>query len=268
MKKIQTNNMNGFNHVISNRRFNERATITFGLYSKDLPEIWALQEVPTGGKNLSCIKHLRNLALQNGYAMIMPEKTWEVSEHPKSIQSILLLRNAKNIEVLKLDDSIELYNRYNYVRADFEGAEYFIMNIHAPQTELFPGHAVDDGYVRLRKHLTKQFYVVLKSEIEKLVSNGKRLILLGDFNKNLYQQEVQELIDLGLCNVTGDKGDTYFCVGNNTEDSVDHIFVSQNILDEAGPIKCNVDTNYVKVQKLSDHATVCVGLSLLDERRW
>lgn len=212
MKKLQTNNMNGYNHVISNRRFNERATITFGLYSKDLPEIWALQEVPTGGKNLSCIKHLRNLA--------------------------------------------------------FEGAEYFIMNIHAPQTELFPGHAVDDGYVRLRKHLAKQFYVVLKSEIEKLVSNGKRLILLGDFNKNLYQQEVQELIDLGLCNVTGDKGDTYFCVGNNTEDSVDHIFVSQNILDEAGPIKCNVDTNYVKVQKLSDHATVCVGLSLLDERRW
>lgn len=264
MKKIQTNNMNGFKHVISNRHFNERVTITFGLYRKDLPDVWALQEVPTGGTNLSCIKHLRNLALQNGYVMIMPEKTWEASKHPKSIQSVLLLRNARNIEVLKLDESIELHNRYNYVRVDFESVEYFILNIHAPQRALFPGHTVDDGYVRLRKHLAKQFYVVLKSEIEKLVSNGKRFILLGDFNKNLNQQEVQELIDLGLCNVTGDKGDTYFCVGNNTEDSVDHIFVSQNIVDEAGPTKCGVDTDYVMVQKLSDHATVTLDMNSLN----
>ena len=120
MSKIQTNNMNGFNHVISNRYFNERVTITFGLYSKDLPDVWALQEVPTGGKKFPCIKHLQNLALQHGYVMIMPEKTWEVSKHPKSIQSVLLLRNAENIEVLKLDESIELYNRYNYVKADFK----------------------------------------------------------------------------------------------------------------------------------------------------
>ena len=258
--KLMTTNMNGYNHTISSRKFNERATITFGIYSKELPDVWGLQEVPGGGKSLSCIKHLRNLALQHGYEMIMPEKTWEVSKHPKSIQSILLLRNAKNFEVLKLDDSIELYNRYNYVRSDFEGAEYFVLNIHAPQTELFPGHAVDDRYVRLRKHLSKQFYVVLKSELEKLVLNGKRVILLGDFNKNLNQQEVLDFMDLGLCNVTGDKGDTYFCVGNNTEDSVDHILVSQNIVDEVGPIKCSVDTNYVKVQKLSDHASVTVTL--------
>ena len=67
---------------------------------------------------------------------------------------------------------------------------------------------------------------------------------------------------MGLCNVTGDKGDTYFCVGNNTEDSVDHIFVSQNIVDEASSTKCNVDTNYVKVQKLSDHATVTLDIAI------
>ena len=262
MRKLQTNNMNGFNHIISNRDFNERATMTFGLYSKDLPDVWALQEVPTGGKNLSCIRHLNNLALQHGYVMIMPEKTWKVSEHPKSIQSVLLLRNAKTIEVFKLDESIELYNRYNYVKTELEGSEYFILNIHAPQTELFPGHAADDGYVKLRKHLAKQFYVVLKSEIEKLVSNGKRVILLGDFNKNLNQQEVLDLIDSGLCNVTRDKGDTYFCVGDNAEDTVDHILVSQNIVDVAGTTKCNVDTDYVKVQKLSDHATVTLDITI------
>ena len=176
--------------------------------------------------------------------------------------SIILLRNAKIIEVFKLNESIELYNRYNYVKAELEGSEYFILNIHAPQTELFPGHAADDGYVKLRKHLAKQFYVVLKSEIEKLVSNGKRVILLGDFNKNLNQQEVLDLIDSGLCNVTRDKGDTYFCVGDNTEDTVDHILVSQNIVDVVGTTKCNVDTDYVKVQKLSDHATVTLDITI------
>lgn len=251
--RIQTNNMNGYNHVASNRDFNERATLTFGLCSrglKDLPDIWALQEVPTGGKTLSCIRHLNNLALQHGYVMIMPEKTWKVSEHPKSIQSVLLLRNAKAIEVLKLDESNELYNRYNYVKAELGGSEYFILNIHAPQTELFAGHAADDGYIKLRKRLAKQFYVVLKSEIEKLVSDGKRVILVGDFNKTPNQQEVLDLINLGLCNVTRDKGDTY-----------DHILVSQNIVDVAGTTKCNVDTDYVKVQKLSDHATVTLDIT-------
>lgn len=249
--KMQSNNMNGIKHAISHRLFNERVTITFGLYSNDLPEIWALQEIPTGGKNLSCIKHLKNLALQHGYKLIMPEKTWELSKHPKSVQTVLLLKNAKNVEILKFDGRIELINRYNYVKATIEGSEYYVLNIHAPQTELFPGHATDDGYVRLRKHLAKQFYLVLQSEIAKLISNGKHVILLGDFNKNLNQQEVRELIELGLCSVT------------NTEDSVDHILVSQNIIDETDFIKYHVDTNYVKVQKLSDHASVTVTMELV-----
>lgn len=258
MKKLRTNNMNGFNHIISNMHFNERMTMTFGLYSKDLPDVWALQEVPSGGKKFSCIKHLRNLALQHGYVMIMPEKMWKMSDHPKSIQNILLLRNAKKIEVLKLE-GIELCNRYNYVRAELEGAEYYIFNIHAPQTEFFLGHTTDDGYVRLRKYLAKQFYEILESEIEKLVVGGKRIILLGDFNKRNDQQEVQELIHMGLCNVTCG---IYFFTCNNPEDYVDHILVSQNIVDEAGSIKCNVDLNFVKLQKLSDHATVTSDIAI------
>ena len=268
MKKLQINNMNGFNHVISNRCFNARGTITFGLYSKDLPDIWGLQEIPGGGQNLPCIAHLRNLAHQHGYVMIMPEKTWKPHKHPKSIQSILLLRNAKNIEVLKLDKSIELHNRYNYVRAELEdGLEYYIVNIHAPQTSIFVGHNKDDSYVRWRKHLAKKFYSVLKSEIEKLLSRGERVILFGDFNRNLDQQELQELIKLGLCNATGRKGNTHFCSGNNIEDSVDHIFISQNIVDEAGAIKCSVDTDYAKVQKLSDHAAVRLNIEYKLEGR-
>lgn len=254
--KLQTNNLNGYNHILSNKKFNERATLTFALYRKELPSIWAMQEVPTGGANLSCIRHLRNLALQHGYVMVLPEKTWEVSKHPKSIQSVLLLRDVKNIKVLKLDESIELYNRYNYVKADIEEKEYHIINIHAPQTELFPGHAMDDGYVRLRKHLAKQFYMVLKKEIEKLLLRGERIVLCGDFNKNINHSEIQELLELGLCNVIKDMGDTYFCMGNNTEDAVDYIFVTQNVIDETGTIKSNVDTGYSLFHRLSDHASV------------
>lgn len=260
--RLRTNNLNGFNHVLSNREFNKRVMLTFALYRHAMPTVWALQEVPTGGKNQSCLKQLQSLALQHGYEVIMPEETWKVSDHPKSIQSVLLLKDAKKIEVLKLDDSIELYNRYNYVKAELDGVEYYILNIHAPQTELFPGHEQNDGYVRLRKHLAKQFYVVLKEEISKLVAEGKRIILLGDFNKNLDQPEVKELIALGLCDIASVKGNTYFCTGNNTADSVDHILVSQNIADEVGSAKCSVDTDFVKVQKLSDHATVNLDIAI------
>ena len=260
--KLRTSNLNGFNHVLSDREFNKRVMLTFALYKNDMPAVWALQEVPSGGKSHPCIKQLQSLALQHGYEVIMPEKTWKVSEHPKSIQSVLLLKDAKNIEVLKLDDSIELYNRYNYVKAEFDGAEYYILNIHAPQTELFPGHEENDGYVRLRKHLAKQFYAVLKEEISKLVADGKRIILLGDFNKNLEQPEVKELIILGLCDIASVGENTYFCTGNNAADSVDHILVSQNIADEVGSAKCSVDTDFVKVQKLSDHATVDLDIAI------
>lgn len=260
--KLRTSNLNGFNHVLSNREFNKRAMLTFVLYRNDLPSIWALQEIPTGGKAHPCIKKMNQLALQYGYLMIMPEKTWKVGEHPKSIQSVLLLKDAKNIEVLKLNDSIELYNRYNYVKAELEGSEYYILNIHAPQTELFSGHTENDSYVRWRKYLAKQFYVVLKEEVEKLISGGKRVILLGDFNKNISQLEVKELIDLGLCDIAGAADDTYFCSGNSAADSVDHILVSQNIADEAKSAKCSVDTDFVKVQKLSDHATVTVDIAI------
>lgn len=51
-------------------------------------------------------------------------------------------------------------------------------------------------------------------------------------------------------------------MGNNTEDSVDHILVSKNIVDEAGPSKCYVDTDFGKVQKLSDHATVTLDIAI------
>ena len=127
--KIRTSNLNGFNHVLSNRSFNERVMLTFALYNNALPMVWALQEVPTGGKSQNCLKQLYSLALQNAYTMIMLEETtWKVSEHPKSIQSVLLLQEAKNIEILKLDDSIELHNRYNYVKAELKGVEYYIVN--------------------------------------------------------------------------------------------------------------------------------------------
>lgn len=260
--KLRTNNLNGFHHVLSSREFNKRAMLTFALYRHAMPAVWALQEVPTGGKEQACIKQLKSLALKYGYEMIMPEKTWKVSDHPKSIQSVLLLKDAKNVEVLKLDDSIELHNRYNYVKAEIQGRDYFILNIHAPQTELFPGHEENDGYVRLRKHLAKQFYVVLKEEISKLVAEGKHIILLGDFNKNLDQPEVKELITLGLCDIASVKENTYFCTGNNTADSVDHILVSQNIADEVSSAKCNVDIDFVNVQKLSDHATVDLDIAI------
>lgn len=263
MMKLRTNNLNGFNHVLSNREFNERVMQTFALYNNAMPDVWALQEVPVGGKKHICIKQLQNLAIQHGYTMIMPEKTsWKVSEHPKSIQSVLLLKGAKNIEVLKLDDSIELYNRYNYVKAEFDGVEYYILNIHAPQTELFPGHKENDGYVRLRKYLAKQFYDVLKAEISKLIASGKRIIVLGDFNKNLDQPEVQELIVLGLENIASTNDNTYYCTGNNTSDSVDHILVSQNIAETVDSAKCSIDVDFVKVQKLSDHATVDLDIAI------
>lgn len=261
--KLRTSNLNGFNHVLSNREFNKRAMLTFALYNNAMPAVWGLQETPVGGKKQTCIKQLQSLAIQHGYTMIMPEKTtWKVSEHPKSIQSVLLLKAAKNIEILKLDDSIELYNRYNYVKAELDGVEYYILNIHAPQTELFPGHKENDGYVRLRKHLSKQFYTVLKEEISKLIAGGKRIILLGDFNKNLNQPEVKELIALGLEDISSVNDNTYFCSGNNTADSVDHILVSQNIAKEVSYAKCSVDVDFVKVQKLSDHATVDLDLAI------
>jgi len=260
--RLRTNNLNGFHHVLSNRVFNERVMLTFALYRHAFPTIWALQEVPAGGKNQSCLKQLNSLALQHGYEVIMPEETWKVSEHPKSIQSVLLLKDAKNVKVLKLDDRIELYNRYNYVKAELDGVEYYILNIHAPQTELFPGHEENDGYVRLRKHLSKQFYVVLKDEISKLVAEGKRVILLGDFNKNLEQPEVKELIAPGLCDIASVRDNTYFCTGNDTADSVDHILVSQNIADEVSSAKVSVDNDFVKVQKLSDHATVDLDIAI------
>lgn len=124
MMKLRTNNLNGFNHVLSNREFNKRVMQTFAVYNNAMPDVWALQEVPVGGKKQTCIQQLQMLATLYGYTMIMPEKTsWKVSEHPKSIQSVLLLKGAKNIEVLKLDDSIELYNRYNYVKAEFDGVD-------------------------------------------------------------------------------------------------------------------------------------------------
>lgn len=262
--KLRTSNLNGFNHVLSNRAFNERILLTFSLYEHTMPDVWALQEVPTGGKKQKCLKMLQGFALQYGYEMIMPEKTiWKVSEHPKSIQSVLLLKkDAKNIEVLKLDDSIELYNRYNYVKAELDGVEYYILNIHAPQTELFPGHKENDGYVRLRKHLSKQFYAVIKKEISKLIADGKRIILLGDFNKNLNQPEVKELIALGLEDIASVNDNTYFCFGNNTANSADHILVSQNIAKDVGSVKCSVDVDFVKVQKLSDHAMVDLDLAI------
>lgn len=115
-----------------------------------------------------------------------------LSQFSRCFYSVLLLKDAKNIEVLKLDDSIELYNRYNYVKAELDDVEYYILNIHAPQTELFPGHG-NDRYVRLRKHLSKQFYAVIKKEISNLIASGKRIILLGDFNKNLNQPEIKVL---------------------------------------------------------------------------
>ena len=90
--KLRTSNLNGFNHVLSNREFNKRVMLTFALYKNDMPAVWALQEVPSGGKSHPCIKQLQSLALQHGYEVIMPEKTWKVSEHPKSIQSVLLLK--------------------------------------------------------------------------------------------------------------------------------------------------------------------------------
>lgn len=259
--KFRTNNLNGFSHVLSNQTFDKRAMQTFKLYSNEIPPaVWALQEVPTGGQSQHCIKQLQSLALRHGYTMIMPEKTWKVSKHPKSIQSVLLLKGAKNIEVFKLDDSIGLYSRYNYVKAELEGKEYYILNIHAPQTVLHPGHKENDGYVRWRMHLAKQFYTVLKEEIRKLVASGKRVVLLGDFNKNLKQPEVKELIDLGLLEDITAINNTYFCSGNNTADSVDHILVSQNIAHSSA--KGRVDIDFVKVHKLSDHATVDLDLAI------
>lgn len=261
--KLRTTNLNGYNHVLSNRTFNARMMLVFGLYEHTMPDIWALQEVATGGRKQKCLKMLQGFALQYGYDMIMPEKTtWKVSEHPKSIQSVLLMKDAKNIEVLKLNDSIELYSRYNYVKADLDGVEYYIINIHAPQTELFLGHKENDGYVRWRKHLSKQFYTVLKEEISKLIAGGKRIILLGDFNKNLNQPEVKELIALGLEDIASVNDNTYFCFGNNNADSVDHILVSQNIAKDVGSVKCNVNIDFVKEQKLSDHAMVDLDLAI------
>lgn len=257
---LRSNNLNGFNHALSNRKFNKRVMLTFALYKHDMPAVWALQEVPSGGKSHPCIKQLQSLALQHGYEVIMPEKTWKVSEHPKSIQSVLLLKDAKNIEIFKLDNSIELHNRYNYVKAELYGIEYYILNIHAPQTELFPGHKENDGYVRLRKYYSKQFYTVLKEEISKLIAGGKRIIMLGDFNMNLHQPEVKELIALGLSDISSVNDNTYFCSGNNTADSVDHILVSQNIAKEVSSAKCSVDVDFVNVQKLSDHPTVDLDL--------
>ena len=262
--RIRTNNLNGFNHVLTGRDFNTRAILTFALYKDSVPSVWALQEVPTGGRSQVCIKQLQGLALKHGYTMVMPEKTnWKLSDHPKSIQSVLLLKDAKNVEVLKLDDRIELFNRYNYVKAVLDCVEYFILNIHVPQTEFFPGHKENDGYIRLRKHLAKQFFEVLKEEVSRLVTSGKRVILLGDFNKNVDQPEIKELIALGLCDIASVKDNTYFCTGNNKEDSVDHILVSQNIADEIkNSAKCSVDTDFVKVQKLSDHATVELDIAI------
>lgn len=254
--KLKTTNLNGYNHLKSKRKFNERLMLTFELYKNELPDIWALQEIPVGGKNQICIRQLQSVATQQGYVVILPEKTaWKVSEHPKSIQSVLLLKNARTIEILKLDDRIKLYNRCNHVKAEFDQAEYHILNVHAPQTELFPGHDERDGYVKLRKHLAKQFYVVLKEEISKLVADGKRVILLGDLNMTL---DHPELMALGLCDIAN----TYFCSGNNTADSVDHILVSQNILNEVSSAKCSVDVDFAKVQKLSDHATVNLDIAI------
>lgn len=262
--RIRTNNLNGYNHVLTGREFNTRAILTFALYKDAIPSVWALQEVPTGGRSQACIRQLQGLALKHGYKMIMPDNTtWKVCNHPKSIQSVLLLKDAKNVEVLKLDEKIELFNRYNYVKAELDGVEYFILNIHAPQTEFFPGHKENDGYIRLRKHLAKQFYDVLKEEVSRLVTSGKRVILLGDFNKNLEQPEIKELIALGLSDIASVNENTYFCAGNNREDSVDHIFVSKNIADEVkNSAKRSVDTDFVKVQKLSDHATVELDIAI------
>ena len=71
--KLRTSNLNGFNHVLSDREFNKRVMLTFALYKNDMPAVWALQEVPSGGKSQPCIKQLQSLALQYGYEVIMPE---------------------------------------------------------------------------------------------------------------------------------------------------------------------------------------------------
>ncbi len=258
--KIKTTNLNGYNHTLTKRNFNERATLAFALYSKEIPSIWALQEVPTGGKEKSCLKHLQRLAWQQGLHMILPEKPWDADKHPRSIQSILLLNNTfTNIDKLKLDESIELHNRYNYVRVSgSEGKEYFILNIHAPQTQFFPGHA-EDSYVKDRKQLSTQFYEVLTREVARLLIEGKRLILIGDFNKKVEEPEVRELMNLGLCNAADTSESTYFCI-DNTQRAVDHIFLSANIVAEAANYK--VDSDFVKRQKLSDHATVSLDVGV------
>lgn len=49
--KLRTINLNGFNHVLSNRAFNERVMLTFSLYEHTIPDVWALQEVPPAERN-------------------------------------------------------------------------------------------------------------------------------------------------------------------------------------------------------------------------
>lgn len=262
--KIMTTNMNGYCHTLSNHTFNDRSTLTFSLYRKNLPDIWALQEVLTG-KGMKCLKHLQRLSIQQGYSVILPQQpSWEPKEHPRSIQNILLLKNINEIKVLSIDD-IELVNRVNFVRATFNqypDKEFYIINVHVPQTAYFPGHKPNDGYVRYRKHLSYRFFEVLHREVSKLSAENKRVILIGDFNKTLDNECIKNLLESGFVVASNVADNTYFCPAANIAESVDHIFLSSNIIAEGTVSNCVVDTDFVNIQKLSDHATVSLDLDI------
>lgn len=246
---LQINNMNGFAHVLSGLGFDDRAAITFGLYKDVLPHLWATCENATGGKSLHCLSTLQSLANRYDFTMVLPND-WNPSEHPKSILSILFLDKAKfkNIEVLPFD--IELKNRVCFVKAICDKKEIYTLNVHVPQTDMFKGHSENDGYVRLRKHLAKELYDAIYAQVEKLIAEDKRVILMGDFNRTSQSDEIKKLISLGLVEVGAP--------ADNRE--IDHILISKNILDEVVEATYELDDEIINFYKLTDHPSIRLNL--------
>ena len=252
--KIVTTNLNAFAHS-SDRKFCDRLISTFA-YASDkgtlAADVWGMQEVPT-----AALKQLQSLAWQLGFEMIMPENTWKPECHPKSIKNVILIKNAKDIVTCRLE--CELCNRYNYIKANMEETDYYILNIHAPQTEYFPGHTLDDGYVRWRRHLHKDMLRALKQEVEILIATGKNVIVLGDLNRTVKDPELEDLMQVGLCDLSSDQN-TYFPADRKEAEAIDHILLSKNLLQEESSFTCTVYSDFAKLHQLSDHAMMSLDM--------
>ncbi|MBR1773304.1 MAG: endonuclease/exonuclease/phosphatase family protein [Eubacterium sp.] len=272
--EIRINNVNGFNNTVIEddrkhyiyRSYKDRLFEILHDAKDDIPDIWWLQEIRPGVKEHQILNELKLKAEMLGLTLVTTVDEADFEKHPKSLLNVLLIKDVNEFEVLKTQKEISLYRRINYIRVNFKSApnrDFYILHIHAPQIDYFPGHSINDGYVRRRKYLEREFYRALKYEVSQLVEQKKNVIVLGDFNKSLQSDDLKDLMKSGLTVVSGGMERTYYGPGNNRSKSIDHILMANNLADDESfkLIRSVTDRNVV-TNRLTDHATIKVGVNV------